>query len=179
MKLTVVLCSLPSRLKRFSTIENVCNQGIKHGVEVLYLGDNWSMTLNRKRNLLIGLARGEYITFVDDDDEVTLDYVETILGALESGRDCITFQSSVCINGSPAKICYYSKHFENEDLDDRYLRQPNHVMAWRKSIIKPYPDIVRGGDTIFAKEMVDLGYSEFAIDKVLYNYSFVSERSMI
>ena len=55
-------------------------------VELLYLMDNRRRTVGAKRNDLLGMAKGEYISFIDDDDEVATDYVERILGMIMKTR---------------------------------------------------------------------------------------------
>ena len=52
-------------------------------VELLVLIDNKKRTLGAKRNEMIGLAKGEYVVFIDDDDLVSEDYVESILEAIK------------------------------------------------------------------------------------------------
>ena len=175
MKLSILLCSLPNRLKSFSIIEELTKQAEGKPVEILYLGDNWKMKVGEKRNNLIYLATGEYITFVDDDDRVEPNYVNEILTAInDHDVDCINFQASVKLNGGPAKICHYSKNFKNANLPTSYLRQPNHLMVWRKSIIELFPKINIGEDNKFGEDMAKKNYSEYCIEKVLYHYDFNS-----
>src|SRR5690606_33962771 len=56
-------------------------------VEILYLVDNKKVMLGTKRNQLIDLAQGEYVVFVDDDDRIEPDYIETLLEATKTGKD--------------------------------------------------------------------------------------------
>ena len=46
-------------------------------VQLLWLGDNKSMTVGAKRNKLLSIADGDWITFVDDDDVVNSDSFES------------------------------------------------------------------------------------------------------
>jgi len=176
MELSILLCSLPNRLKQFSVIEELTKQAKGKPVEILYLGDNWQMSVGEKRNNLIYLATGKYICFVDDDDRVEPNYVSDILDAInQHGTDCINFQASVSINESNPMICHYSKEFtENVNLPTMYLRQPNHLMVWKKSIVELFPEINVGEDNLFGENMAKKNYSEYNIDKVLYHYDFNS-----
>ena len=175
MKLSILLCSLPIRLKSFSTIEELSRQAEEKDVEILYLGDNQKMSVGEKRNKLLDLAKGEYICFVDDDDRVEHNYIDSILNAINSNNvDCINFLASVRLNNGPAKLCYYSNLFQNVNLEDRYLRQPNHLMVWRKTILSRFPEINIGEDNAFGSDMANKTYTEYCIDSVLYHYDFNS-----
>lgn len=174
-KLSVLLCSLPNRLKKYSVIEKLDELSKNKNVQILYIGDNKSMSVGEKRNMLLSLAKGEYVCFVDDDDRVSDDYIDSILDILNSHNvDCINFKASVSINGSDPKICLYSKMYKNINTSDLYYRKPNHLMVWRRTILCKFDHINIGEDTIFGEYMSNIDYSEYCIDKVLYYYDFDS-----
>src|ERR1700679_2350698 len=57
-------------------------------VEIIIAIDNKCITTGTKRNLLLKVAKGDYIITVDDDDSVPTYYVEELLKAVESNADC-------------------------------------------------------------------------------------------
>jgi hypothetical protein len=72
-------------------------------VELLYLLDNRRRTVGAKRNSLLGMARGEYASFIDDDDEVANDYVQKIYREIcttrktpRVGTDCPKCGGTTC-----------------------------------------------------------------------------------
>jgi len=190
MKLSILVCSLSNRLQNFSVIQDLVKQAEGLPVQVLYLGDNKTMTVGEKRNKLIDLAAGEFICFVDDDDRVEPDYVRTIYDAIshESHEsqipvNLVTFQASVKINNGPAKICKYSASIEGDyNTDEFYYRLPNHLMVWRKDFVEEFPEINCGEDAQFGKLMkvkiknngLYENYTVCEILKVLYHYDFNS-----
>jgi hypothetical protein len=47
---------------------------------------------------MMTLAQGEYVVFIDDDDEITSDYVSCILRATNSKADVINYGVEISIN---------------------------------------------------------------------------------
>lgn len=185
--LTIAVCSVPERLGRFSTIQQLCQQaeGLTH-VEVLYLGDNRRMSIGCKRNTLVGLGRGKYFCFVDDDDRVSDTFIDTILDSLyaseTAGRDtdCFTYQVSVEWTvdkfTKTRRVCYYSQHYCDVNEPDRFLRLPNHLMVWKRSKMVSFEaNSSYAEDFNFAREMKKMGYTEEAIPEVLYHYEITED----
>lgn len=148
-------------------------------VEILYLMDNKRHTVSDKRNYLVNMAKWEYITFVDDDDKVSDNYVSEILQAIENNNvDVINFKASISINWWDREDVIFSKDNENKHIDWIYYRQPNHLMVFKKELSKQVPfDNVNCEDTIFAKKINDKINTEYIIDKTLYYYNFYSDKS--
>ena len=114
MKLSILICSVNNRISNFlpKVLNKLTHQAnLFDDVEVLTLMDNKKIMLGEKRNILIKIAAGNYITFVDDDDNVSDDYVETLLEGIKTNCDVITFTVNVSIDGGEYKPCYYSKTF--------------------------------------------------------------------
>jgi hypothetical protein len=94
MKLSILICSVQKRLHKFAQLaEHLEKQAQNKPVEILWLGDNKSMTVGEKRNKLLSLAKGQYVCFVDDDDWVADDYIDELLKGTESGADVICFNA--------------------------------------------------------------------------------------
>ena len=60
-------------------------------VEIRILSDNKEMSVGEKRNKLINMAKGEYFSFIDDDDLVSEEYVDQVLRKLRKNPDVVTF----------------------------------------------------------------------------------------
>ncbi len=63
--------------------------GNLENVELVFCLDNCEMNIGEKRNLLLSSAKGDYISFIDDDDEVSLDYISSIMKRLEKKPDMV------------------------------------------------------------------------------------------
>lgn len=68
-------------------------------VEVVVFWNNYERQLGELRQMLVEDARGDYLNFIDDDDLVVEDYVETILPYLD-GVDYIGFMVDFFVNGN-------------------------------------------------------------------------------
>lgn len=144
-------------------------------VEVLMLSDNKQQMLGHKRNLLVDMAQGRYVAFVDDDDRLEPDYLTALLEATESGADVLTFLVSVSLNGAAPKICRYSKDFAaDRNLDSGYERLPNHLCAVKRDLARTvsFPLVPYGEDAGYSKLLHRHLVTEHAIDRVLYHYDF-------
>lgn len=144
-------------------------------VEVLFLIDNKERMLGSKRNNLIDIAQGEYIVFVDDDDRIEADYIASLLTAIESKADVITFLASVSLNGDSAKICHYSnKYTKDYNTNDTYHRLPNHICCVKKEIALkvPFLNIKNGEDSAYSKQLKPHLRTQNEINRVLYHYDY-------
>lgn len=144
-------------------------------VEIIYLIDNKTIMLGQKRNVMIDMCKGKYISFVDDDDRVSNDYIKTLLEATEKDKDVISFQCEVTQNGSKKKICYYNSEYEKDHNDNKgYHRLPNHICAVKRDIALkvPFPSIKYGEDATYARLLKPLLKTQLHIPRILYYYDY-------
>lgn len=157
------------------------------GKEVEVLTDNRSsiVSTGQKRNDLIARAQGDYVSFIDDDDFVTDDYVFWLLSGIEKEPDVVTMKGFMTTNGG-ARVEWIIKLGERyearKDADGitRYYRFPNHLCAMKKSKIInfKFPHKWHGEDYEFALKIHESGVlkSEAHIDKQLYHYDFSTKK---
>ena len=153
-------------------------------VEVLTDIDDGEVTTGNKRNRLIQRASGEYIVFVDDDDEVSTDYVKEILQAAITKPDAIVFSGWMTTNGTDRRDFHLSIHYpytavtRNGKIE--YLRYPNHITPIKRSIALqvPFPNRTIGEDYEWATAIHDQGLikTEIKIHKYLYHYQFKTDK---
>lgn len=181
MRLSILICSVPSRVKEFSILEQLIEQSKGKDVEVLYLGDNWKQSIGEKRNHLVNISKGDYVTFVDDDDRIADNYIDSILNNLRHRTDVICFRVSITQNkGETWKPVYYSKDFgKDRNYSDRYERLPNHLMVFKRALILkvPFPLKNMGEDFAFARDIKPHLRTETIINKTLYYYNADRETS--
>lgn len=181
MKLSILVCSINNRIQTFLPIvlNKLSLQAEKYDdVEVLTLIDNKKIILGEKRNMMIRIASGEYVVFVDDDDDISDDYIDSIYERINEGSDVITFTVDVSLNGGEYKPCYYSKDFGCDyNTDQAYHRLPNTRVCIKRSLCldTPYKPLLNGEDAAFARDLFPKLKTESKIDKVLYFYNFSQE----
>ena len=187
VKLSVLVCSVSERLKDFSVIEKLCEQAKPFDdVEVLWLGDNRRMTTGEKRNTLVGISSGRYVCFVDDDDGIADDYIESIRTAADENSDVICFKALWVKDGAEASGADYSMEHE-QDSSRRigvgrveFTRLPSHICAIERGLVVAtrFNDMSLGEDRDFSKRLRPLLKTETKIDKCLYFYNWTSEHSV-
>ncbi|QEM41560.1 glycosyltransferase [Gordonia phage Forza] len=181
--LTILICSTHTRYQTFGPKiqEQIWTQYAdltaeqQERIEILMLTDNKKTMLGEKRNIMVDIAQGKYVVFVDDDDRIADTYMTDILSATETDPDVITFLAEVTLNGGPAKICRYWKDYPYDyNTDTEYHRLPNHICAVRRELALKvsFPNIVYGEDSAYSKLLKPLLKTECHIEKVLYYYDF-------
>lgn len=183
MKLSILVCSTHNRYKTFlpAILDQLFGQyekledSKKREVEILTLVDNKTIMLGTKRNNLIEISKGEYLVFVDDDDRLSEDYIESILDATDSCADVITFTVMVSLNGEDPKPCHYSINYQEDyNTPEAYHRLPNHIMAVRRELAEHvwFKPVLYGEDSDYSKRLQPFLKTEYAINKVLYHYDY-------
>jgi hypothetical protein len=106
VKWTIAIASVPARRElRQRILDQLDEQVAKYSdIEILVLEDNRKRILGDKRNALVDIAQGEYISFVDDDDLISDHYIDTIYPLLD-GVDCVGIRAHISIEGSSLGEC--------------------------------------------------------------------------
>jgi len=146
IKLSILIPSIPERIDKLQLLlvkMQIQIQGNPH-IEVISLIDNKKISIGEKRDALVQLANGKYLAFVDDDDDISSEYMNEIYTAIITNEDVdlIMFDSLAILNG---KNCNILVDIDNEnepirkDDEDNYIdtkRKPFHVCAWKSEIAK-------------------------------------------
>lgn len=181
MKLAILICHLNepyynTRLKRLTT--TLDRQIAKTNGEVVYrIHDaGRSMTTGRKRNELIQHSSSEYFVFIDSDDMVTSDYVQTILEAIDKGPDCITYRGYMTTSGKSREEWVIKLGSQYITKDGVHYRWPNHISVMKRSKVGhvKFPDIWKQEDYQWSQKIhaLKLLKTEVHIDREMYHYDY-------
>ena len=180
-KLSILVPSIPSRFDRLVTLYRKLEILVgDHPVEILCCIDNKKRSIGLKRDTLVQAARGDYIAFVDDDDEISDDYVESILKAIEEGSDVIVFKQHCTINDGNVFTVDFDVNNINEEatiVDDKWIdikRKPFHICGWKREIAQKhrFPDASYGEDWYWCVRALADVHSQTKIDKHLHFYRY-------
>lgn len=208
---TILISAIPERFHLvqpllYSLLEA---QGVSRmsEVELLYLMDNRRRTVGAKRNDLLGIARGEYVSFVDDDDEVSPNYVPTLYKAIAHTRRSATPADVICFpqrailqpHGITHECTYALAHWKDRKPEERrqlapaqapdgavlpatlnWSGPPAHTMVWRREIAisARFPEQQLGEDVAWVDKACEKAQTEMRIvGEPLYIYRFHEERT--
>lgn len=152
-------------------IDDGCNeiefdilQDLNDNVEIIH---QENQGVAKTRNKGIKLAKGKYIAFIDCDDMVMPNYIETLLDAIKKyDTDAINFN-------------WYDLTTHEE------YRKPNNYAPWKaiykkKTIPLFREDMSYGSEDVpFQEEITSGKYSITYLDKLLYFYNSNREGSLI
>lgn len=194
IKLTIGIPSIPERMTgNFLTLFNKISKqiGEKKDIEIISLIDNKIMSVGRKRNLLFSLAQGRYVCIIDDDDDITDNFIETLRSFITQDLDVdvICYNQEATINGETWVIktnINNNKVIPFDQLEkDRFgnpihcNRPPWHWCAWKTDFVKSYSfgNINWGEDAVFVAQASIKAKTQLVIDKVLCKYKWDQQES--
>jgi glycosyltransferase involved in cell wall biosynthesis len=192
INLSVLILSIPSRLNSLAVLMgNLETQALNarrgESLEILVLLDNKSKSIAEKRNDLLAAARGRYVAFLDDDDQVSDDYVVEILQAIDlhSDVDCISFNQWCSINGESMNVSFGIGNPHGQlwrtpsgQLGD-IKRPPYHMCIWRRQIAQSeaFRSVYTGSgqsseDIDWLMRLYPKVHTEYHINAVLHKYLY-------
>lgn len=193
IKLSILILSIPSRFEKLQKlIQKLESQIRDDDVEILSLVDNKSFHIYEKRNELLDMARGDYISFLDDDDAVTDEYIPSILRAIEEEPDVICFKQHCNYNGYPFDVYFDINHtwrpmeqlrFNGVTFND-LNRPPFHMCPFKAEIAQSErftENYDHNGqsceDADWLLRLYPKVKSQVFIDKVLHQYLYNSQET--
>lgn len=182
-KLSVLIPSIPSRIERhflplYRRLESLASG---FDVELLAMIDNKMRSIGLKRDALVQSAAGDYLAFVDDDDDVTDRYFPAIFDALaQTGDqiDLVTFENRTYLNDDPPFVVRFGMDCENQEAHgvpwEDITRRPFPCCVWRREIAQAerFPDCSYGEDADWALRAEKRVVRWVHVPEVLHVYRF-------
>lgn len=185
MILSILICHLKNRrgdlLSLLKTLYGQIHDMQLHAdVEILIGSEGKEITTGEKRNKLLNRSAGKYIIFIDDDDEVTSDYLPELMKACESDADCFGMKGWMTYDGGRRTSWVISKDYENHDDHTGgeviYRRKTNHITGVKREIALQagFPDKSNAEDKYYSDCVAPLCQTEYKIEKEIYHYKYSS-----
>lgn len=157
-------------------------------VEVLALFDNKQRTLGAKRNALMSIARGRFITHCDDDDSFIEPYIGQVLQHIATNpeSDVICYKQSATLNGEPTFIVDTDMSYPLEEAQKHngtwigIRRKPWTWCTWRRELVKgvPFPDCTNAEDYKWLQQVWPKVKFQTKIDHILHVYRYSDNNSV-
>ena len=176
--LSILICSLHAREQMRNNLLKQLSKQKTDSVEILVETDNGEMLIGDKRNFLLKNAKGKYVAFVDDDDEVSEDYVSKILNGIKEEPDCCSLEGIVTTDGKKRRkfvhSLKYNRWFESKGV---YYRNPNHLNAIKRELALEvgFTSKSHGEDRDFSMAILPLLKTEHYIEGPIYYYKYVKK----
>jgi len=183
--LTICIPSLPIRLDRFVKLyEKIEKQSLdyKDKVEIISILDNKCMSVGKKRKSLFSLSSGLYTCQIDDDDDVTDDFVSTLISIIEgiemsdNNPEVISYNQKCDLDGKELLVVSSIQYPTTDSYvsNNVMYRYPWHWCCWRNDIAKSgnFLNCNWGEDSIFSQSVKYNVTNEIKLDKVLCYYNF-------
>lgn len=182
MMLSILIPVIPQHEQKFNELLRHLNNQISDPSQVEIL---WSLTESqinggpssgKKRQLLLQMAKGDYVVFIDDDDWVPDYYISEMLNACASGCDCVAINGIMTTDGLHETKWYLGKDFKNEDRREGnktvYYRHTNHITAVKREIALKagFPNKSNAEDKYYS-DRLQLK-TEYKIERPMYHYRF-------
>jgi len=147
MIFSVLIPTLESRRAQFRHLcEHLTSQvraaHLENSVEILHERDDRQASIGAKRNALVNRACGRFVAFVDDDDDVSDDYIATICEVI--GRrpdiDCIGIKGIITFRGGhPHEFTHSLCYRDYFSRKHNYFRPPYHLNPILRAIAARFP----------------------------------------
>ncbi len=194
-KLSILIPTIPERNKQFSSLRAEIRRQVRFcdrvhpslgRVEVSVLltetYKNGGPSIGAKRDLMVQSAGGEYICFLDDDENVAPNYVETLLRLM---YNCMP---SVCTFRSIAKMGNFwtvidmsleNKTNEQARPDDIVMRPPWHICPVRFDIAQSesFNDSNYGEDWTWFEKVLVKCKTESKSNAIIHQYNHSNKKS--
>lgn len=175
VKWTIGILTVPPRAKQLRELLDVLEPQIaeaKGKIQAVVLYNNFEKTLGELRQHIVDEAKGDYVSFIDDDDMVPDDFCQTILPHLNGKNDYIGFRVAFYHNGRKMPQVIHSLRYDDWHQTDRgYFRDISHLNPIKTDIARQASfKGMLGEDMDWANQLRGKLKKEHFIDREMYEY---------
>jgi hypothetical protein len=185
--LSILIPTIPERVEMFTRVFNEVHRQIQYchtvhpslgNVEVIVDDSkkflDGGLSIGKKREALVKRAQGKYLCFLDDDEMVSGNYIETILRLAKEDRDIISFRS-FCRLENFSMVVDMSLHYPgNDEATPNFtiFRKPWHICPVRSVFAKlhDFENTSYGEDWMWFNQVLNHCTSEAKSHAILHEY---------
>jgi hypothetical protein len=127
-------------------------------VEYVTYYDNREVSIGAKRQWLLERATGKYMSFIDDDDDITDAYIEDLVETIRGNYHVMRLRGQI----SPYTFTHSVENKLNDKMarNDEFIRPPNHLNPMLTDVAKiiSFKDAVRGEDLEWTIRLARAGF---------------------
>ena len=185
--LSILIATTPDRHEMFTSLFNELHRQLEYiqtfhkslgRIEIL-IDDSkrfleGGLSIGKKREALMKRAEGKYLCFVDSDDKISGNYLETIMRLCKQDADVITFRSFAMLETFWTVIDMSLNHGDNQQANPDFIvrRKPWHVCPVKSHYAKihNFDDINYGEDWRWYEKVLQSCKTEVHTDAILHMY---------
>lgn len=136
-------------------------------------------SIGRKRQKLLNQASGKYLLYLDDDESIAPNYVETLMRLCDQDRDICTFKSIAKLDNYWMVVDMSLEYANQQGNPDGIKRAPWHICPVRSYFGKlhKFEDISYGEDYAWMKQVLAHCQTEAKSNYILHQYNHSSKFS--
>lgn len=193
--LSILIPSIPERIEKFTELKREVMRQINYIAEVHFTLGNVQLvyevsktfadggpSIGKKRQMLVERALGKYLCFLDDDETIAPNYVETLL--------------RLCYNANPDVLCFRSvakmdnywtvidmslrNKFNNQATPDNVVKRlPWHICPVKSELAKQeiFADSNYGEDWQWFERVLKRCKSEMKSNSIIHQYNHSNKTS--
>lgn len=187
MKLSILMLTIPERGEKFTRVYNELMRQLEYCrtvhptlgmVEVLIDGSKrfteGGLSIGKKREALVKRASGKYLCFLDDDDMISGNYLETLLRLCQHDVDVVTFRNFSRLETFWMIVDMSLQHNGNDQASPDAIvnRRPWHICPVRSLFAKmhDFPDTNYGEDWHWFEQVLKHCVTEKKTNAILHEY---------
>ena len=191
--LSILIPSIPKRIKMLAKLSFELHGQIMYmktfheslgSVEVVIDNSveflNGGLSIGKKREKLVKEAQGTYCCFLDDDESIAPNYLETLIRMCNENKDVCTFRSLAKMDNYWTIVDMKLFSPNEEASPERIVRRNAwHVCPVRTKYAKMYPfeDINWGEDWKWFQQVLKHCETEAHTDMVIHSYQHSATKS--
>lgn len=139
------------------------------------------LSIGKKREKLVQEAKGKYLCFLDDDEDIAPNYVETLVRLCQHDTDVVTFRNLTKTDNYWTIVDMSLNYHKDDEANPNFItrRRPWHIVPIRSAIAKmhSFEDTNYGEDASWMDKVLKHCVTEIHTDAVLHMYNHSSKTS--